>query len=52
MCLPNYEDIKEKCGFKNLVVTNRIRAENDTVSPYDYVSETEVKNFEKTRGSL
>lgn len=50
MCLPNYEDIKEKCGFKNLVVTNRIRAENDTVSPCDYVSETEVKDFKRHLG--
>ncbi|KAI0102846.1 dipeptidyl peptidase III [Nemania sp. FL0031] len=45
--VPNYNDIREKCGFKNIVVANRMNANNDSSRPCHYVDESEVKRFKE-----
>ncbi|KAJ5614846.1 hypothetical protein N7528_008500 [Penicillium herquei] len=45
--LPNYNDIRETCGFKNIVIANRLSAENDTFSPCFYVHSTEMKRYKE-----
>ncbi|KAJ6084950.1 hypothetical protein N7499_004579 [Penicillium canescens] len=50
--LPNYNDIRETCGSKNLVVANRLRAENDMASPCYYVHPSEVKRYKECVHSI
>ncbi|KAF4992902.1 hypothetical protein FGRMN_6845 [Fusarium graminum] len=48
--LPNYNDIRETVGFKNIVVTNRMAVENDPSSPCHFVQESEVNRFKACVG--
>ncbi|EKJ79605.1 hypothetical protein FPSE_00290 [Fusarium pseudograminearum CS3096] len=43
--VPNYNDIRETCGFKNIVVANRMNASNDLTRPCHYVHDSEAKRY-------
>lgn len=43
--LPNYSDIRETCGLKNIVFANRMNANNSPNRPCHYVDPAEVKSF-------
>ncbi|KEY73545.1 hypothetical protein S7711_03704 [Stachybotrys chartarum IBT 7711] len=43
--VPNYNDIRETCGFKNIVVANRMNAINDPARPCYYVHDAEAKRY-------
>ncbi|KAH9219625.1 peptidase family M49-domain-containing protein [Leptodontidium sp. 2 PMI_412] len=50
--LPNaskfpYNDIRETCGFKNVVIANRMDANHNPASPCHYIHETEKKQFKE-----
>ncbi|KAK6507658.1 hypothetical protein TWF481_006083 [Arthrobotrys musiformis] len=45
--LPNYNDIRETCGFKNLVYANRMSANNNPATPCYYVDPSEVHRFKE-----
>ena len=45
--LPNYNDIRETFGSKNIVVANRMAAENDMASPCHYVHPEEAERFKE-----
>jgi len=46
--LPNYEYIRETCGFKNVVLANRLSANNNPQLPCYWVGESELKFFKNT----
>ena len=43
---PQYSDIRESCGFKNIVFANRMSANNNLNRPCHYVRPSEVKEFQ------
>ncbi|KAG8163231.1 hypothetical protein KVR01_006528 [Diaporthe batatas] len=43
--LPNYNDIRETYGCKNMVIANRISAENDSASPCPYIDSSDKERF-------
>ncbi|KAJ8131320.1 hypothetical protein O1611_g2308 [Lasiodiplodia mahajangana] len=43
--IPNYNDIRETCGFKNIIVANRMSANNSPSRPCYYVDDSEVERF-------
>ena len=45
--LPNYNDIRQECGFKNVVVANRMSAESNTADTSPFVHASEASNFQK-----
>ncbi|KAM5379360.1 hypothetical protein ACJZ2D_004058 [Fusarium nematophilum] len=45
LCSSLFNDIREKHGFKNVVIANRLSANNNPASPCHYVHESEVKVF-------
>ncbi|KAL8781442.1 MAG: hypothetical protein Q9213_005994 [Squamulea squamosa] len=49
--LPNYNDIRQECGFKNVIIANRMSAESNEadISPFIHPSEAavfQIHNFE------
>ncbi|KAH8729999.1 peptidase family M49-domain-containing protein [Ilyonectria robusta] len=46
--LPNYEYIRETCGFKNVVLTNRLNANNNPQLPCYWVAPSQLKFFKDT----
>lgn len=46
--LPNYSDIRETCGSKNIVFANRMSANYDPNRPCHYVHPSELKGFRAT----
>lgn len=46
--LPNYEYIRETCGFKNVVLANRLSVNNNPQLPCYWVAESEFKFFKST----
>ena len=45
--LPNYNDIRQQNGFKNVVIANRMNARNDKASASPFVGVSEAAAFEK-----
>ncbi|KID94054.1 dipeptidyl peptidase III, partial [Metarhizium majus ARSEF 297] len=43
--LPNYSDIRETCGLKNIVFANRMSANNNPSRPCHYVHASDFKSF-------
>ncbi|EAU29635.1 predicted protein [Aspergillus terreus NIH2624] len=46
--LPNYEYIRETCGFKNIVLANRLSVNNNPKLPCHWVDPSELKHFKST----
>ncbi|KAM4056900.1 peptidase family M49 domain-containing protein [Hirsutella rhossiliensis] len=46
--LPNYEYIRETCGFKNIVLANRLSANNNPKLPCYWVLPSELKRFKSS----
>ncbi|UKZ47253.1 hypothetical protein TrVGV298_001470 [Trichoderma virens] len=46
--LPNYDYIRETCGFKNIVLANRFSVNNNPKLPCYYVESSELKFFKNT----
>ncbi|ELR06233.1 hypothetical protein GMDG_02028 [Pseudogymnoascus destructans 20631-21] len=49
--LPNYNDIRQECGFKNVIVANRMTAESNKSEPCPYIRESEAETFQKHKFS-
>ncbi|KAM3517753.1 hypothetical protein NHJ13051_008719 [Beauveria bassiana] len=45
--VPNYNDIRETCGFKNIVYANRMNANADPQRPFHWVHPSEAHEFKK-----
>jgi dipeptidyl-peptidase-3 len=43
--LPNYDDIREQCGFKNVIIANRMSAESNKAQAFPFVDPAELKTF-------
>ncbi|KAF9887731.1 hypothetical protein FE257_009684 [Aspergillus nanangensis] len=50
--LPSYGDIRQRHDARNVIVANRIRAEDDTNSPCYYVHESEVQRYKQCRNEI
>ncbi|KAL4879074.1 peptidase family M49-domain-containing protein [Aspergillus karnatakaensis] len=46
--LPNYEYIRETCGFRNIVLANRLSANNNPRLPCPWVDPSELTQFKRT----
>ncbi|RHZ51299.1 hypothetical protein CDV55_101253 [Aspergillus turcosus] len=46
--LPNYEYIRETCGFKNVVLANRLSANKNPKLPCPWVDPSELKQFKSS----
>ncbi|KAL3437122.1 peptidase family M49-domain-containing protein [Aspergillus tetrazonus] len=46
--LPNYEYIRETYGFKNIVLANRLSANNNPELPCHWIEPSELKQFKRT----
>ncbi|KAF2811393.1 peptidase M49, dipeptidyl-peptidase III [Mytilinidion resinicola] len=46
--LPNYEYIRETCGFKNIVLANRLSVNNNPNLPCHWVDPSELKHFKSS----
>ncbi|KAL2033439.1 hypothetical protein VTO58DRAFT_104153 [Aureobasidium pullulans] len=47
--LPNYNDIRETVGFKNVIIANRMRANVEGMSAGSLVSESDAESFGRCR---
>ncbi|KAF2791047.1 peptidase M49, dipeptidyl-peptidase III [Melanomma pulvis-pyrius CBS 109.77] len=47
--LPNYNDIRDQCGFKNVIIANRMSAESNKARGSPFVSPTELDSFLKAK---
>ncbi|KAI9668386.1 MAG: hypothetical protein M1831_001140 [Alyxoria varia] len=45
--LPNYNDIRQDCGFKNVIVANRMSAESKKRNTSPFVDASEAEDFQK-----
>ncbi|KAL8824918.1 MAG: hypothetical protein Q9170_007999 [Blastenia crenularia] len=45
--LPNYNDIRQECGFKNVIIANRMSAESNEADISPFVHASEVAMFQK-----
>ena len=45
--LPNYNDIRQECGFKNVIIANRMSAESNEADISPFVHPSEAHNFQK-----
>ncbi|KAI0545209.1 dipeptidyl peptidase III [Xylaria curta] len=43
--VPNYNDIRETCGFKNIVVANRMNTNNSPLRPCYYIHDSDVGRY-------
>jgi dipeptidyl-peptidase-3 len=44
--VPNYNDIREEDGFKNVIISNRMMAESEA-EPYPFIDDSEFETFKK-----
>ncbi|KAH6842422.1 peptidase family M49-domain-containing protein [Chaetomium sp. MPI-CAGE-AT-0009] len=44
--LPNYNDIRQECGFKNVIIANRMAAES-RAKQYPFIDSSEAETFAK-----
>ncbi|KFX87709.1 hypothetical protein V490_08064 [Pseudogymnoascus sp. VKM F-3557] len=49
--LPNYNDIRQECGFKNIIVANRMTAESNKSEICPYINKSEAATFQKHKFS-
>ncbi|PVH84998.1 dipeptidyl peptidase III [Cadophora sp. DSE1049] len=49
--LPNYNDIRQECGFKNVIIANRMSAESNSANLSPFVDPNEVETFQKHKYS-
>ncbi|KAF2124107.1 peptidase M49, dipeptidyl-peptidase III [Dothidotthia symphoricarpi CBS 119687] len=47
--LPNYNDIRDECGFKNVIIANRMSAEGNKAYRSPFVDPTELEDFHKAK---
>ena len=47
--LPNYNDIRQEHGFKNVIIANRMSAESNEADPSPFVHTSEAAMFQKHR---
>ncbi|KAJ9648287.1 hypothetical protein H2199_001140 [Coniosporium tulheliwenetii] len=45
--LPNYNDIRQDCGFKNVIIANRMSAESDKAELCPFLDESEAETFQR-----
>lgn len=45
--LPNYNDIRQECGFKNVIIANRMSAESSEADESPFVDSSEAEAFRK-----
>ncbi|KAL8855986.1 MAG: hypothetical protein Q9178_007356 [Gyalolechia marmorata] len=45
--LPNYNDIRQDCGFKNVIIANRMTAESNTSAICPFIDPSEASTFQK-----
>ncbi|KAI4188464.1 MAG: hypothetical protein L6R41_002143 [Letrouitia leprolyta] len=45
--LPNYNDIRQECGFKNVIIANRMSAESNRADISPFVHASEAATFQK-----
>ncbi|ORX98180.1 dipeptidyl peptidase III [Clohesyomyces aquaticus] len=45
--LPNYNDIREQCGFKNVIIANRMNAESNKSQTPLFIDPSEMESFQK-----
>lgn len=45
--LPNYNDIRQECGFKNVIIANRMSAESNEADVSPFVHPSEAAVFQK-----
>ena len=44
--LPNYNDIRQECGFKNVIIANRMSAESSNTGTSPFVDPSEAATFQ------
>ena len=49
--LPNYNDIRQECGFKNVIIANRMTAESNMADLSPFVDPSEVETFQRHKFS-
>ena len=49
--LPNYNDIRQECGFKNVIIANRMSAESNEADVSPFVYSPEARVFQKHKYS-
>ena len=49
--IPQYNDIRQECGFKNVILANRLSAESKSTQRSPFTDTSEVAMFEKHRFS-
>ena len=49
--LPNYNDIRQECGFKNVIIANRMTAESNTNIVSPFIDPSEASTFQKHKYS-
>lgn len=47
--LPNYNDIRQGCGFKNVIIANRMSVEGDATTPSQYFEGSDSEQFQEHR---
>ncbi|KAH8719326.1 peptidase family M49-domain-containing protein [Phaeosphaeriaceae sp. PMI808] len=47
--LPNYNDIRDECGFKNVIIANRMSAEGNKAHQSPFVDPAELQSFQKAK---
>ncbi|KAB5575623.1 peptidase family M49-domain-containing protein [Coniochaeta sp. 2T2.1] len=45
--LPNYNDIRQEYGFKNVIIANRMTAESSNAAPCPFIDPSEAETFQK-----
>ncbi|KAL9037456.1 MAG: hypothetical protein Q9214_005698 [Letrouitia sp. 1 TL-2023] len=45
--LPNYNDIRQECGFKNVIIANRMAAESNEADTSPFVHPADARTFRK-----
>ncbi|KAL8936847.1 MAG: hypothetical protein Q9216_004714 [Gyalolechia sp. 2 TL-2023] len=47
--LPNYNDIRQECGFKNVIIANRMSAESNEADISPFIHASEAATFQKSK---
>lgn len=47
--LPNYNDIRQECGFKNVIIANRMDAESNPADTSPFIDPAETESFQKCK---
>ena len=45
--LPNYNDIRQECGFKNVIIANRMSAESNRSGSSPFIDASEAETFQR-----